>query len=56
MMVKFESLNVGQRFFDPYCGEYFTKVCGNAAEMETGGDAFTGSLATFDAGEMVDEE
>lgn len=53
MMVKFESLDVGQRFFDPYCGEYFIKVCGNAAQVDSGGDAVAG-LATFEPEEEVE--
>jgi len=53
MMMKFEDINVGEKFFDPYSGEYFTKVCGNAAEIQSGGD-WIGSLITFDADEMVE--
>jgi hypothetical protein len=53
MMVQFQTLDVGQRFFDPYCGEFFVKVCGNAAELDSGGDAFSG-LVTFEPNETVE--
>jgi hypothetical protein len=52
MMVQFQTLDVGQRFFDPYCGEYFIKVCGNAAELDSGGDTI--GLVTFEANEEVE--
>jgi hypothetical protein len=53
MMVQFQTLDVGQRFFDPYCGEYFIKVCANAAQIDSGGDAITG-LVTFEYSEEVE--
>lgn len=53
MMVQFQTLEVGQRFFDPYCGEFFIKVCGNAAQVDSGGDAIAG-LCTFEAEEEVE--
>ena len=52
MMVQFQTLDVGQRFFDPYCGEYFIKVCGNAAELDSGGDNI--GLVTFEPNETVE--
>ena len=51
-MVQFQTLDVGQRFFDPYCGEYFIKVCGNASELDSGGDTI--GLVTFEANEEVE--
>lgn len=53
-MAYFQTLDVGQRFFDPYCGEYFIKVCGNAAQVDSGGDAFAGCLVTFEPNETVE--
>ena len=54
--MRFEQIEYGAKFFDPYSGEFFVKVCGNAAECITGGDAFTGSLITFDPDEIVEAQ
>jgi len=52
-LVTFESLEVGERFFDPNTAEDFLKVCGNAAEFLTGGNYFTGQIVTFEPSELV---
>ena len=50
----FEQLAVGQRFFDPACGDFFIKVSYNAATIDSGGDYLEGSLCTFDNDEKVE--
>jgi len=52
-LVSFESLDLGARFFDPSTAEDFAKVCGNAAEILTGGNYYTGQLVTFEPVELV---
>ena len=52
-LIPFDSLEVGERFFDPNTAEDFAKVCGNAAEFLAGGNYHTGQLATFEPHELV---
>ena len=52
-LVTFESLDIGERFFDPNTAEDFSKVCGNAAEHLIGGNYHSGRLMTFDSHEFV---
>jgi hypothetical protein len=54
MQIKFESLDVGERFYDSSTAEDFVKVCGNAAELLTGGNYHTGTLVTFHPIEIVE--
>ena len=52
-LVTFESIDIGERFFDPNTAEDFSKVCGNAAEHLIGGNYHSGRLMTFDDHELV---
>ena len=52
--MKFEDIAVGTKFFDTYTGDYFIKVCGNAAVVQSGGDYLEGSLCTFEYDEEVE--
>jgi hypothetical protein len=52
-LVTFESLEVGERFFDPNTAEDYQKTCGNAAEFLVGGNYNSGVLATFEDAELV---
>ena len=54
MQIKFENLDVGERFYDSSTAEDFVKVCGNAAELLTGGNYHTGTLVTFNPIELVE--
>lgn len=56
MLIKFESLEVGERFYDPNTAEDFCKVCGNAAEFLIGGNYHSGQLCTFDDFDFVEVE
>ncbi len=51
--ILFSDLNVGDTFFDPNSGEFFIKVCGNAADFISGGDYFSGCFAEFEENEIV---
>ena len=53
MKTTFSKLNIGDKFFDPNSGEYFIKVCGNAADFISGGDYFSGCFAEFEEDEIV---
>lgn len=53
MKIEFKLLNIGDKFFDPNCGEYFIKVCGNAADFISGGDYFSGCFSQFKDNEIV---
>ena len=53
--VTFESLEIDTVFFDPNTGENYQKVCGNAAQFLTGGEYFSGHLATFESNELVQQ-
>jgi len=52
-LITFDSLDVGERFFDPNTTEDYSKVCGNAAEFLIGGNYHSGELATFEPHELV---
>jgi hypothetical protein len=52
-LVTFDSLDVGERFFDPNTAEDYSKVCGNAGEYLIGGNYHSGQLATFEPNELV---
>lgn len=54
MLIDFDALDVGERFFDPSTAEDFVKVCGNAAERLIGGNYSSGHLMTFEPGERVE--
>ncbi len=54
MTIIFDFLDVGERFYDPSTGEFFVKVCDNAAERLIGGNYSSGNLLTFDSGESVE--
>jgi hypothetical protein len=54
-MITFGELELNTKFFDTESGEYFSKICGNAAEFISGGDYFTGQLVTFDSNELVEK-
>ena len=54
MQIEFESLDIGERFYDPSTAEDFVKVCGNAAELLIGGNYHTGKLVTFESIELVE--
>jgi hypothetical protein len=53
-LIKFEQLDVGERFFCPSTGEDFAKVSQNCAEFLTGGNYYTGQLVTFEAIALVE--
>jgi hypothetical protein len=52
-MIQFKNIALGEQFYEPNSGEYFLKVCGNAAEHLAGGENSTGQLCTFDEDELV---
>lgn len=54
MLIKFDDLDVGERFYDPNTAEDFVKLCGNGAEFLTGGNYHSGQIATFDADDLVE--
>lgn len=54
MTIIFDFLDVGERFYDPSIGEFFVKVCDNAAERLISGNYSTGDLLTFDSSESVE--
>jgi hypothetical protein len=54
MLIKFEKLDVGERFYDQNTTEFFVKVCDNAAEFLIGGNYHTGQLATFEYDDFVE--
>jgi hypothetical protein len=51
--IRFDALDVGERFHDAATAEDYAKVCGNAAERLIGGNYHTGDLVTFDSKELV---
>jgi hypothetical protein len=51
--IKFESLDVGERFHDAATAEDYAKVCENAAERLIGGNYHSGHLMTFEPTELV---
>jgi hypothetical protein len=50
----FAQLTIGQRFFDPACGDFFIKVSDAAAKIDSGGDYLEGALCPFDNDEKVE--
>ena len=54
--MKFHELDVGSRFFDPYSGERFVKLCGNAAAWNDSGDSNDEKgIVTFNPEEEIEE-
>ena len=54
--MKFYEIDVGSRFFDPYSGEIFVKLCGNAATWNDSGDPEDEKgICTFSDDEEVEE-
>lgn len=51
MEVTFENVLIGVKFFDPYSGEYWTKVSDTEAKVESGGDL--GGIDMFYGDEIV---
>ena len=51
MLVKFSKVKIGQRFFDPYSGDFYMKHSSNYAEQDSGGD---GAGDEFGEDEMVE--
>jgi hypothetical protein len=50
----FAQLAIGQRFFDPACGDFFIKVSDTEATIDSGGDYLEDALCQFDNDELVE--
>lgn len=53
---RFDSVAVGEAFFDPKAGEQFRKVDATSAECLSGGDALTGIRDTFAPDDVVHQD
>lgn len=53
---RFDSLPVGESFFDPKAGERFRKVDATSAECLSGGDALSGASDTFAPNDVVHQD
>jgi hypothetical protein len=53
MEKKFGEVEIGQRFFDYYSGEYWIKTSDTEATLDSGGDAL-GGIDMFNANEEVE--
>lgn len=51
--IRFDALDVGERFHDATTAEDYAKVCDNAAERLIGGNYHSGHLMTFESTELV---
>jgi hypothetical protein len=54
MIVEFDTLEVGEVFYDDFTNSEFQKVCGNAAVLLQHGKVESGSLFTFDLNDEVE--
>ena len=50
--IRFDALDVGERFHDATTAEDYAKVCDNAAERLIGGNYHGGHLMTFESTEL----
>lgn len=51
--ILFKHIEIGQRFFDSYSGEFFRKLCYDTAEMQSSGTALDGEVDSFDSTDLV---
>ena len=51
--IRFEDVAIGQKFFDPFSGDFFIKVDDNEGETVDTGSAWDGERDSFEPDEIV---